>query len=198
MLPALLIALAASFVAFGSARAHPVGQVTVHVAECPTGVGGGIFDECHGNSVAGVAFTVSSDFGTADLVTDGNGLAETFFQVDFVALAVDPAVAASYLGSYVFCSNPSTGEVLFDGDRQAGEAVEFNLPRHEDGSALCDWYLITPAADGGVDDSGGTVTTSLPGTGIGLLGGASSPLAALAVVAGLAVCAAVALRPRMT
>jgi hypothetical protein len=99
-------------------------------------------------------------------------------------------VANAYLGSYVYCSEQNSGEVLHNGG--AGSAsVGFTVGEGDE--VVCDWYNITAAEDDDTDDdddggSGSGGDTSLPDTGVGSMVGGSSPwlgVAALGAAAAL-------------
>lgn len=194
ILGALVLSLTIGLVWSSSARAHPVGQIFIHAAECQSGVGGAIFEKCHGNALGGVTFILSFAGTSVEFVTDTNGVGETIAESGAAVIAVDPSVAADYLGSYVYCSNDLTGEVLFDGDRHGSDGVAIDLPSHESGLVVCDWYFITPANS---DDDGTTsapTAPTLPSTGIGPLKARHPNLSLAALLGVVALLAGFAVR----
>jgi hypothetical protein len=145
--------------------------VTIHKATCPTGVGPDIFNQCHGNVLGGVTFSVDGfEIGSGVITTDDSGVAsKTILEAAAsggVTLTEDSAVFAQYLGAYVYCSEQGSGTVLIDGDAPNG-SVSFTANQGDD--IICDWYNLTEAAGG--TTGGGTTTeppaTTLPSTGAG-------------------------------
>jgi hypothetical protein len=137
--------------------------ITIHKAECPTGVGATIFEECHDQGVGDVAFEVNGDV----FVADETGVLELEGAAGEVTITEDPDVFGDYLGAYVYCRDLTDDEVLFDGSAtDSGGTVVLDVEVGDE--IVCDWYNITEAEDGGDDgDSGTGGTTTLPTTGTG-------------------------------
>jgi hypothetical protein len=169
--------------------------ITIHKATCPTGVGSAIFDECHGNGLAGVDFLVSDAEGDQVITTDGDGVASTTVVAGEVSISEDANVLANYLGAYVYCSEQNSGAVLFDTDLNGTTGVSGNIEAGDD--VICDWYNITEAA-AAPTATASSGSTALPSTGAGTSGGADE--SALLLMLGLAALTlggvAVALRRR--
>lgn len=112
-------------------------NITLHVFECYSGVGGGdaIFNECHdwyNNALTGYDFTVAG----VTRATDGGYVtwrpsAGTY---DIQGYNVD-----LYAGAYVYCSNQVTGEVLYDG---AADTDAVTVWTATDQEVVCDWYYL--------------------------------------------------------
>ncbi|MCC6790583.1 MAG: hypothetical protein IT336_02805 [Thermomicrobiales bacterium] len=142
-----------------------------------------------------MTFTLDFAGTSVDFATGADGVGSTIAEAGSAVISVDPDVSADYLGSYVYCSNDLTGDVLFDGDRQGDEGVAFVLPSHESGLVVCDWYFITPAgADEGADDS--SAPTTLPSTGIAANETANDSMQFFAILAALALLMGVVARRR--
>lgn len=138
--------------------------VTIHKATCPTGVGPDIFNQCHGNVLGGVSFSIDGfEIGSGVITTDANGVAsQTILEAAAtgdVTVTEDAGTFAGYVGAYVYCAEQNSGTVLYDGSADAG-AVSFTASQGDD--IVCDWYNLT---------SGGSTTpatggaTTLPATG---------------------------------
>jgi hypothetical protein len=170
--------------AHGAAAQDAEASLTIHKAECFTGVGADIFEECHDDAVGEVSFEVNGDVFVADeagvLVLEGDA--------GTLSITEDPDVFGDYLGAYVYCRDLTDDEVLFDGSAtDSGGTVILEV--EIDDEIVCDWYNITEATDDGGTSSGGT-TTTLPATGSGP-GSSNQPLilllGALAGIAALSV-----------
>lgn len=163
--------------------------VTIHKAECPTEFEGDIFEECHGNTLSDVWFSVNG----IEVVTNEGGVTSATLNPGSVSIVEDEAVVADYLGAYVYCSEQYSGEVLYDGSADTG-SVTFDVANGDD--VICDWYNLTDrdVDNGGDDDdddgsSGGGShdggTTTLPATGVGSTD-TPTPLIELLVLAAIA------------
>jgi hypothetical protein len=160
-----------SIVAGGARAADDTATITIHKAECPTGVGSQIFEKCHSNGLGGVDFSIGPDGAETIYTTDADGvIGPITIPAGYMNIAEDPATMAQYLGEYVYCRDLTTNTVLFDGDLSGTNGVHGTNPAGA--NVVCDWYDITPAADPG-DTTGGTTTTTttvastLPSTGTG-------------------------------
>jgi LPXTG-motif cell wall-anchored protein len=177
------------------ATAAPTATITIHKAECPTGVGDAIFEECHGNGLGDVDFLITDDDGDQVITTDDDGVASAEEVPGQIEIAEDPDVLDDYLGAYVYCSEQNSGDVLFDSDLDGDNALFGDIEAGDD--VICDWYDITEAEDTGDDDDDGG--TTLPSTGIGFTGGSDD--ASLLLALGLTALAlgggALGLRRRM-
>lgn len=168
--------------------------VTIHKAICPADFGDP-FTECHGNVLAGVAFSIDGfEIGSGVITTGADGVAsKTILQAageGGVTVTEDAAVFGAYLGAYVVCSEQGSGAVLFGGSAPAG-AVSFNAVQGDD--IVCDWYNLTDATGGVVETPVATTTatatktptggtTTLPSTGVpGGSGGAGTWIGAAAL-----------------
>ena len=194
----IIVALAIGLMRSAGAMAQDgTASITIHKAECPTGVGSAIFEDCHGNGLGGVAFAIGATGNEIGYVTDANGVigpvdipADTSYVV-----AEDPDVLATYLGAYVYCRDLTTDTVIFDGDLNGDIGVTGNgLPAGSE--VVCDWYDITPAT--AVTSTTTTTTTTLPATGTGTMGGSDSIELALLALAGGLLLAGMTLRKRDT
>jgi hypothetical protein len=164
----LVFGFAALRVSSAAAQDVLTATITIHKAECPTGVGGDIFEECHGNTLEGVDFVITDTDVAETYTTDADGVITATVTAGAVDIGEDPDVLAGYLGAYVYCSDQNTDEVFFDGDLDGESAIAGDIEAGAD--VVCDWYNITEAADDADDDaddddSGGG--TTLPSTGIG-------------------------------
>jgi hypothetical protein len=162
------------------ATTAPTATVIIHKAECPTGVGGDIFEECHDNGLGGVDFLIADAEGDQVVTTDADGVASAEVIAGEVSITEDPDVLADYLGAYVYCSEQNSGEVLIDIDLDGDDTVGGEIEAGDE--VVCDWYNITEADDdddgGDDDDDGGDDDddnggTTLPDTGVGFGGGSS-------------------------
>jgi hypothetical protein len=171
----------------GASAQEAEATITIHKAECFTGVGADIFEECHDQGVGDVAFEVNGDV----FVADSTGVLDLEGPAGTVTITEDPAVFGAYLGAYVYCRDLTDNEVLFDGSAtDSGGTVVLEVEVGDE--IVCDWYNITEAPAGGTDggttgggttSSGGSVT-ALPATGVGT-GTSGAPMAAFALVGGL-------------
>lgn len=185
-----------SFYAAGTDATGDEATLEIHKAECYTGVGPDIYEACHANAVAGVAFSVNGAVG----VTDAEGYLSFHGPPTTVTVAEDPAVFSLYLGAYVYCRDFVDDEVLYDDSAtDTGGVVTIAVSAGD--RVVCDWYDIY-AADGGDDasDDGDEVggVTGLPNTGAGpatLAPGRGGPLALL-VAGGVLAAIAVGRRRR--
>src|SRR6478752_1448629 len=170
--------------------------VTVHKAECPTGVGSAIFEDCHSNGLGGVQFAIGPDGGASYYTTDGDGVIGpvTVPSDTTIVIAENPDTLSQYLGAYVYCSDQTTGTVVYDSDLDGAIGVTGSFPAGAE--IICDWYDITPAAAAPVaTTTTSTTTTTLPATGTGMAGTGTSPLALLALFSsGLLLLAGMTLR----
>jgi len=144
--------------------------ITIHVATCPTGVGPGIFDQCHGNVQNDVSFSIdASGLQPTSVVTvtsDGDGVATTSAPGGAVTITEEAATFGAYLGAYVYCSGQKSGVVLLDTDAPGG-TVTFTAFAGDD--IVCDWYNITEAvAATSPVTPPTTAATTLPSTGVAL------------------------------
>ena len=194
----VVAATAFGMVVFGAAGAfaqEAPATLEIHKAECETGVGAAIFEECHDNRVEDVRFNVDLPTeSTIDINTDENGeIAVGLPEVGAIVIYEDGADAADYIGVYVYCRDLTEDEVLFDGALTA-DTVEgfYMLPITvtEGMEVVCDWYNITPAGD--------HVPThpAMPNTGAGVMAGGTAPFAAMVATGLLALAGAAALRRR--
>jgi hypothetical protein len=143
-----------------SALAADGATVTIHKAECPTGVGPQIFEKCHANGLGGVGFAIGPDGNEATYVTDENGvIGPVSVPAGSLHIIEDPAVSSQYLGEYVYCRDLTTDTVLFDSDLNGAVGLHGTL--RAGANLVCDWYDITPAATGG--DTGGTTDGNASG-----------------------------------
>lgn len=132
-----VFALALVF-AFTAALAPQVSAATstyvyIHKADCATNVKGNIYDQCHGNTVAGVQFNV----GGVDVTTNSKGVAKAKVVSGTIAIhEYDFAANATAGKVYVFCSVPKTGQVLYSATRSVG-TINVKVPK---GTVVCDWY----------------------------------------------------------
>lgn len=142
--------------------------ISIHVAVCPTGVGPDIFNQCHGNSLAGVPFSVA---GIA-VASGADGVATASVAVGDAVVAEDAATFGAYLGAYVYCSEQRSGAVLYNGSADAGAV---SLTANDGDDIICDWYNITaassgpnaePSAPSSTGPAAGGAATSLPATGV--------------------------------
>ena len=196
---ATVTAMALGLLAVGatgtSAQTAPV-TLEIHKAECWTGVGATIFEDCHDEVLSGVTFGVWIDGQEVDFITTGaDGVAALDIYAGELYIEEDPDVSGDYVGAYVFCSDLTTDEVLVDGGVDPdGEFYGVVVGEIEAGAEIvCDWYnLWEPADDGG---SSGGVTTP-PATGSGIAAG-GAPLGSMMVLGLVAMAGAVALRRRV-
>ena len=143
--------------------------ITIHKAECPTGVGSQIFEKCHGNGLGGVNFAIGPSGGEQVYTTDDNGvIGPITVPAGPIHITEDPATVAKYLGVYVYCRDLTTNTVLFDSDLNGSDGLHGSNPAGA--NVVCDWYDITPAASdngGGTDAGGGGTGTGGDTTGGG-------------------------------
>lgn len=109
--------------------------ITIHKAECYTGVGD-IFAECHHQVLAGIGF----DIGGTGVATDGGGVAGASVVAGPVTVTEDATVFGWYIGAYVFCSEQNSGAVLYDNSADTGA---ISLVVADGDAVVCDWYNIT-------------------------------------------------------
>lgn len=179
-----------------SAQPAPV-SLEIHKAECWTGVGAAIFDECHDNRLSGVDFFISPEFDDDDVITtDSSGVAGILFAPGGVYISEEAAVTEDYLGVYVFCRDLTTDTVLWDGglDPETGDVEIYSLVLEDldaGSEVVCDWYNIYQGEDGGTPSNG------LPSTGAGVAAGGTAPIEAMALAGLVAFAGAVTLRRRI-
>jgi hypothetical protein len=138
-----VVALVVGLSVIGASRvqAGAAPTLTIHAMECFSGVGSGIFEECH------------TDFESDTIVGEVGGGTGAIVITDFQGA----------LGAYVYCRDVTDDEVLYDGSyADSGGGVVF--PVEDDDEIVCDVYFIFAA---GGDDGGGP--TTLPSTGSGPL-----------------------------
>ena len=150
-----------------SSLADDTATITIHKAECPTGVGSQIFEKCHSNGLGGVSFAIGPDGAESIYTTDDSGvIGPITVPAGHINIVEDPATVSQYLGEYVYCRDLNTDTVLFDSDLSGTIGLHGSNPAGS--NVVCDWYDITPAASNGGDTGGSTVTAAtLPSTGIG-------------------------------
>lgn len=120
-------------------------SLEIHVAQCPPGylAGASIFDDCHGNGLAGLPVRVSSDNGFAGAISTSiptspgpgvahfDGLADGTYTV-----AADVSDSSSV---FVYCSDASDNEIPATYD-DTSQSLTFDLAGGE--AITCDWYEI--------------------------------------------------------
>jgi hypothetical protein len=126
-----------------------------------------IFDTCHEDRLGGVTFSV----GDGLPVTDENGVFTGTFEFDGTSTTLtiieDPAVAANYVGAYLYCRDLNTNTVLVDGRLETNAA---DIQVTDGQTIVCDWYDLTPA-EAEPTGSPTVVATSAPVTGLPSTGG---------------------------
>ena len=157
-----------SFYVAGVGASQDDATLEIHKAECHTGVGPDIYEECHQNAVEGVTFDVNGAIG----ITDEFGYVAFFCPPGTVTITEDPAVFSAYLGAYVYCRDFTDDEVLYDDSAtDTGGVVTLELEAGE--QVVCDWYDILPAPEEPEEDYTDEVggVTELPNTGTGSTAG---------------------------
>jgi hypothetical protein len=127
-----------------------------------------IFDTCHEDRLGGVTFAV----GDGLPVTDENGVFTGTIEFNGTSTTVtiieDPAVAANYVGAYLYCRDLNTNTVLIDGRLETNAA---DIVVSDGQNIVCDWYDLTPAAAEPTGSPTAVATTApvagLPSTGSG-------------------------------
>ncbi|HET9662168.1 MAG TPA: hypothetical protein VFP05_17715, partial [Thermomicrobiales bacterium] len=122
-------------------------SIEIHAAQCPAGYGGSdYYNDCHGNGVAGIAFSVSNANGASQEVTSqietspGPGIARAN-GLDLGVFSVWEPYAGPGEPVYVFCSPDQGATAFVDQFTTASEGVSITL---DAGTALvCDWYLLS-------------------------------------------------------
>jgi hypothetical protein len=123
--------------------------VTVHLSACPPNYeGSDYFNDCHGNGVGDMPFTLS---GAATEIT-ANTLIETTPGPGLVSFSELPAGEYTLAGGppqdfgtvELYCTDPATSERI-DATMEGGIA-RFTLAEQQ--SILCDWYFLGEDASG--------------------------------------------------
>ncbi len=140
------------FIAPQNLRGEQTGStVTVHLSACPPNYqGSDLFNDCHGNGVGDMPFTLS---GVATELT-ANTVVETTPGPGVVNFTSLPAGEYTLAGGppqdfgrvELYCSDPATSEQI-DATMEGGIA-RFSLGEQQ--SILCDWYFIGDDAQGDV------------------------------------------------
>jgi len=190
---AVAVAAIGVFAFGGVASAADPASLEIHKAECETGVGAAIFEECHDNRVEDVYFNVDLPTqSTIPAYTDEDGvIAVGLPETGTIGIYESGADAEDYAGVYAYCRDLTSDHVLFDG-ALSPDAVEgyYFLPITvtEGMEVVCDWYNIT--------DHGYVPVPGLPNTGAGVGYDMQTPLGALMATGLLALVGAAALRRR--
>jgi hypothetical protein len=139
---AVLVILAGLAALLGTAAPTSASEttVTIHKAWCSTKAKS-LFDECHGNRVSGIGFTI----GGRSLVTNGSGVTGTAVTAGKVTITEGNAYLSDG-GQYIYCSNTDTGRVLYDNGQTDGSiTIKIKTGEH----VVCDWYnLVKPKPQG--------------------------------------------------
>jgi hypothetical protein len=155
------IGLSLGTASLSGAAQETVGPVgfTVHAAVCPINYAtlgtGGIYESCHGNGHAGVAFTFDSIEGdpvafTTDAAGVGSGqILDAVASATGATLAID-AAALTDIGAYAYCKDQIGGLVLFDGTVPETGVIELGAVSTAQ-EIICDWYTYGPATEGQVE-----------------------------------------------
>jgi hypothetical protein len=160
----------------GAAAQAPVpGTIEIHKAECHSGVGNAIFEECHDNVMEDVAFGVVYGDIPGGVLTNDQGRAYGVFE-GAGAMAIGEVPGDGYIGVYVYCRDLIEDEVLWDGSAIKGSdgLYYIDIDVTDEMAVVCDWYNITASGEH-VPVAG----PSAPNTGAGVMT-ASFPAAAMA------------------
>jgi hypothetical protein len=111
-------------------------KITLHVIECPATTTT-LFASCHDqNRLAGVGFTVSG----ISRHTDANGVVSWGPSAGSQYIHEFSTVFSQYGVAYVYCTDQTTGAVLFAGKTFTGNIRITTTAGHE---TICDWYNLT-------------------------------------------------------
>lgn len=109
--------------------------IYIHKADCLTTVNGDIFDNCHGNTVQGVDFTI----GGTGVTTNSKGVAKAKVTAGTITITeLDFAAQATAGKAYVYCSvQPAGSPVLYSKNTTTGS---INIKVTDGTKVICDWY----------------------------------------------------------
>jgi hypothetical protein len=122
------------------------GSIELHLAQCPAGYepNDNIFDDCHGNGIAGIEFSIDGPNGysdTADTVienTPGPGIVR-FTGLEQGTYTIGEEIPGDVNSIFVYCSlAEAEDQVPFSYNDTDG----IDLPLGEDVDVICDWYII--------------------------------------------------------
>jgi hypothetical protein len=114
--------------------------IYIHKADCLTTVNGDIFDNCHGNTVQGVDFTI----GGIGVTTNSKGVAKAKVAAGTITITELNFLAEATAGkANVYCSvQPAGSPVLYDNSTTTGSV---NIKVKDGTKVICDWYdRVTP------------------------------------------------------
>jgi hypothetical protein len=172
------------------ASAADEATITVHHRLCPTDQTiNDYFTDCHDNLVdQSFAFTVEYDGGSETFETDA-ATSDGSVSVPAGEVELFGGVPGEFAETFVYCSQDQVGIDL----TSTGMGVSFDAPA---GEVVCDWFNTPIDLSGGDSGNDDGPVTSLPNTGVGPAGGASST-ALIAIMTGFGtIAAASALRRR--
>ncbi|MGH2562493.1 MAG: MSCRAMM family protein [Thermomicrobiales bacterium] len=121
------------------------GYIELHKAVCPAGYDdGNYFEDCHGDGVEGVEFTIDGPNGYNDsadtvIIDDPGPGIIAFADLEAGAYVINEDVPGDVTDTYVYCSMANSEEVVpFEETDEGGIALDL-----ADGQAVvCDWYNI--------------------------------------------------------
>jgi hypothetical protein len=121
-------------------------RFVVHAAWCPAD-GPAAYARCRGNAQAGVTFAANGQA----MTTDAAGDAEVAVPAGALNVAVDPAVAAVSVGTYVVCVDRATGGVVLATEPPPPPpeplgGIGFLIAAGQ--TVACDWYNLTAPGAG--------------------------------------------------
>ncbi|MEA2510925.1 MAG: large repetitive protein [Thermomicrobiales bacterium] len=129
------------------------GSIELHKAECPAGYepNNDIFDDCHGDGVAGVEFTIDGPGSSSDAAetvienTPGPGIVR-FTDLPEGTYTIDEDVPDEGNSIYVYCSLAQAEDQVPFTYNDAG-GIDLDLGDGVD--VICDWYNIPDPQDEG-------------------------------------------------
>jgi hypothetical protein len=123
----------------GACAQTPTASLTIHTVTCPVDTAD-LFGECHGNALGNMPVSVGQ---IPSVVTDANGQATVPLAAGSVPI-LEVGDLTPYEGVYAYCSDQTTGTVLFEGMADGG----FLLTVTDGAQVVCDFYNLTPASAG--------------------------------------------------
>lgn len=188
-----LLAVVALFGGAPGASAGEVSSITIHHRLCPIDQTiTDYFAQCHDELVGtALGFTLESDSDSQTVETDVT-TSNVTIETTPDTVEIFGGVPGEFATTFVYCSQD---QVEID-VTATGMGVSFDAPA---GEVVCDWYN-TPIdlrgdGDGDGDSAGNGGVTTLPNTGVGIVGSDSSGLF-LALLSGLGAAGAVSMIAR--
>jgi hypothetical protein len=129
------------------------GSIELHLAGCPAGYepNNDIFDDCHGNGIAGIEFTIDGPNGFSDSAetvienTPGPGIVR-FTGLEEGTYTIGDGIPGDFASTFVYCSlAEAEDQVPFEYNNTDG----IDLPLGEGVDVICDWYTIPDPQQGG-------------------------------------------------